>query len=480
MATAPPLRPRYDAVVLGGGHNGLTAAAYLARAGRSVLLLERSPQLGGATRSAAPFDGVDVRLSRYSYLVALLPPIVLRELGLDLRLARRPIASYTPDPDGGPGLLIRDGEPPAREAQAWARWGAAVERVAAAVRPTLTQPLPSREAVRRAVGDDAAWEALVERPLGEALEATFADDLVRGVVLTDGLIGTAASAHDPGLLQNRCFLLHALGPWDVPVGGMGAVSGALEAAARAAGADLRTGAEVLAVGDRGEVRFAGADGAEHAVEGGHVLAALGPAVLDRLRGRTPSGPAPQGSQLKLNVVVDRLPRLKDGTPPEHAFAGTFHAGEGYARLEEAHALRAAGRIPDPLPCELYCHTLTDPSILGPAERERGRHTLTLFGLHLPAAAGRAVAVAAALRSVDAHLAEPLMDCVARDAAGRPASRRPRPPTSSATSRSPAATSSIATWRGPGPRRPTRRARGAWARTTPGSCWRAPARGAGAG
>lgn len=413
MADGPPAR--VDAVVLGGGHNGLAAAAYLARAGRSVLLLERDAELGGATRSGAPFPGVDVRLSRYSYLVALLPALVVRELELDLRVARRRVASCTP-----PGLLVRAGEGPVREAGAWARWHAMVERVAAPVRRSLTGPVPSRAAVREAVGDDAAWDALVQRPLGEAIEATFDDDALRGLVLTDGLIGTAAGAHDPSLLQNRCFLLHALGPWDVPVGGMGALSGALAAAAREAGADLRTRTEVTAVGPDGEVRFAdAATGREHAVRGEHVLAALAPAVLDRLRGRPADGPAPLGSQLKVNLVVDRLPALKDGTPSQDAFAGTFHAGEGYARLEEARRLAARGELPDPLPCELYCHTLTDPSILGPAERERGRHTLTLFGLHVPPHAERDAAVAAALRAVDAHLAEPLLDCVARDADGRP-------------------------------------------------------------
>ena len=79
----------HDVVVVGGGHNGLTAAAYLARAGRSVLLLERSPQLGGATVSAQAFPGIEARLSRYSYLVSLVPQQIVSDLGLRLRLARR-------------------------------------------------------------------------------------------------------------------------------------------------------------------------------------------------------------------------------------------------------------------------------------------------------------------------------------------------------------------------------------------------------
>jgi phytoene dehydrogenase-like protein len=396
---------RLDAIVVGGGHNGLAAAAYLARAGRSVLLLERAPQLGGATQSARPFPGVDVRLSRFSYLVSLLPRLVRDELDLRLRLVRRPVASYTP----GLGVVPTGGRPP-REALAWGLWDARVAKLADAVRPTFTMPLPRETELRAAVGDVGVWEDLVERPLGEALERSLADDLVRGVVLTDALIGTETHAHDPSLRQNRCFLLHvAGGPWDVPVGGMGAVAGALEHAARAAGAQLRTDAEVVAVGP-GEVRLASGE----AFGARHVVAACAPAVLDRLRGRAPSEPAPRGSQLKVNLVLDRLPRLADGTDPREAFAGTFHAGEGYARLAEAHARAVRGELPDPLPCELYCHTLSDRSIA-----QDGRHTLTLFGLHVPPGADRDGAVAAALRAVQPALAEPLEDLITRDAEGRP-------------------------------------------------------------
>ena len=101
------MRSRYDVVVVGGGHNGLVAAAFLARAARSVLVLERSERLGGATVSESPFEGIDVRLSRYAYLVSLLPRWIGAELGLRFETRRRRIASYTPVPGSDTGRRLR-------------------------------------------------------------------------------------------------------------------------------------------------------------------------------------------------------------------------------------------------------------------------------------------------------------------------------------------------------------------------------------
>lgn len=435
----------YDAVIVGGGHNGLVAAAYLAGAGRRVLVLERLAHTGGAAVSAAPFAGVGARLSRYSYLVSLLPRKIVHDLGLRVALRRRPVSSYTPAVRQGrpTGLLVSEDASATRESfvrltgsdrefASWQRFHAMTQRLAGRVFPTLTGPLPSRAELRRRVDDEEAWRALFERPLSETVEAAFDDDLVRGVVLTDALIGTFATADDPSLRQNRCFLYHVIGggtgDWHVPVGGMGAVTEALHGAARGAGAEIVTGHEVTALDPdvrRVEVRYRNGD-RTGTVSGDTVLVNAAPRELSRLLGEEP-GPVDEGAQFKVNMVLRRLPRPADpAVDAPTAFGGTFHVGEGYRELAAAHREAAAGRLPQAPPAEIYCHTLTDPSILDPGLAAGGAHTLTLFGLHTPAAlfrrdnAGtRRELLAATLARVESYLAEPLTELLATDAEGRP-------------------------------------------------------------
>src|SRR5690348_3241614 len=239
-----PEQNSFDVVIVGGGHNALVAAAILGRAGRSVLVLERRDEVGGAAVSARLFPEFDARVSRYSYLVSLFPAALLRNLGVSVELRPRRVAAYPP----------LDLDP---------AWQAMVARVGERLFGTLTEPLRSRGEIRRILDHDAAWAALFETPLSDLLERTFDSDAIRGTVLTDALIGTFAAADDPELRQNRCFLYHVIGgSWDVPVGGMGALSAALTDAARGGGAELITRAEVVAIATDGraaEVSCAGGE-----------------------------------------------------------------------------------------------------------------------------------------------------------------------------------------------------------------------------
>ena len=123
---------------------------------------------------------------------------------------------------------------------------------------------------------------------------------------------------------------------------------------------------------------------EHGLHADVVLANVAPWVLGLLLGEPHDETTkPQGAQLKVDFLLDRLPRLKSGVDPEVAFAGTLHLSEGYGELLAAYGAAVAGGLPDPLPGEVYCHSLTDPSILGGAPA--GTHTLTYFGLHTPGA-----------------------------------------------------------------------------------------------
>jgi phytoene dehydrogenase-like protein len=432
----------YDVVIAGGGHNGLVAAGYLAQAGLSTLVLEQQPHTGGAAVSQQVFPGVDARLSRYSYLVSLLPDKIVADLGLALELRSRSVASYTPVRRGGRdlGLMVERPEGAAtRESfaaltgsdadyDAWTAFYGSVGELAQVIAPTLLDPLATSEGLRKKV-DPALWEALVERPLGEIVEQRFADDTVRGVVATDSVIGTFASLHDQSLIQNRCFLYHLIGngtgEWRVPVGGMGAVTDALAFAARTAGASLVTNASVTSIdvdGKRGSVTWLGGDG-ERSVDCSFVLANVAPTTLDALRGRSTSE-KPEGSQLKINLLLSRLPRLRSGDDPSRAFAGTFHIDEDYSQLESAYREASSGSLPAVPPSEVYCHSLTDSSILSPSLVASGHQTLTVFGVHFPARlfaadndAARDESVRRVLAGLESYLDEPLEPCIARDADG---------------------------------------------------------------
>ena len=424
----------FDIVIMGAGHNGLVAASYLAKAGKSVLILEANNEIGGATQSVQAFPGFDARVSRYSYLVALLPDKIIKDLNLTFESISRDVSSFTPFSNAqglNKGLYIsrkwdakteesfKEIDPTGNEGQSWQTFYSEVGEFAQKIAPTLLQPLQTRSQLREQINLPKIWKYLIEDPIGEVICDRFKDDIVRGVVLTDALIGTFASAYD--LQANICFLYHLIGngtgEWKVPRGGMGALVNELVGVATQSGVEIRTNQKVVAIESRTEsVKVRTSTGEEFTAA--HFLSNAAPAVLAELRGKKKPDSL-DGAQIKINILLKRLPQLKSGVDPKLAFAGTFHANESFTQCEASYSEAMNGSMPAKLPIEMYCHTLTDPSILSPELSASGFHTLTLFALHTPASlfdkdndGARAVALESALESLNEFLIEPIQDLIA--------------------------------------------------------------------
>jgi phytoene dehydrogenase-like protein len=446
------MNSKYDVVILGAGHNGLVAASYLGRAGLSVLLLEKNDYIGGATTSQRIFPDYDARLSRYSYLVSLFPEKIIRDLGLNLELRRRAIASCTPYVNHGHygALLLSnvDEEVSRRsmleltgsdnEFEQLKRFYTLPRVFAEKVWDSMLQPLVAKaDMARRFDLDEAsreAWRSLVEEPLGTAIERYLKNDLVRGLVFTDAKIGVFTQPHDLSRVQNRCFLYHLIGnktgEWKVPVGGMGAVVSELEHAARKAGAEMLTNVDVHALDVTGKTRSVDfrVNGKRDVVEARFLLVNFGRNVLAKFTGRLfQPDRTDEGSVFKINMLLRRLPELKARKySAAEAFCGTFHSDEGYEQMNVSYDQACEGRLPNKTPCEMYCHTLTDDSILAPDLREQGFHTMTLFGLDAPwnlfvrdNENMRRAAEKKFLESINQWLEEPIEDCLATGRDGRP-------------------------------------------------------------
>ncbi len=440
------MKSRFDIVILGAGHNGLVAASYLGRAGLSVLVLEKNDYIGGATTSQKVFPDYDAFLSRYSYLVSLFPEKIIRDLGLKLELRRRTTASFTPYLKDGryDGLLLSNVDEEAgrqsmakltgndREYEQMKKFYKLSRVFAEHCWDSMLAPLVAKSEIKKLFDADAvsreAWRSLVEEPLGRAIERYLQNDLVRGLVLTDGKIGVFTHPHDPSLVQNRCFLYHLIGnktgEWKVPVGGMGAVARELEQAARKAGAELLTNVELKELevnGPKQTVAFR-VNRKRHVIETRFILANFGRNVLAKFTHR-PYCPekVDEGSVFKINMLLRRLPKLKGSSySANEAWCGTFHSNEGYEQMNVSYREAANGRLADRAPCEVYCHTLTDETILSPELRRQGFHTMTLFGLDAPyslfsrdGATKRVEAEKRFLASINQWLEEPLGGCLAR-------------------------------------------------------------------
>jgi len=439
------MKSSYDAVILGAGHNGLVAASYLGKAGLDVLVLEKNDYIGGATTSQKIFPDYDAYVSRYSYLVSLLPEKIINDLGLKLELRRRVTGSFTPYLHDGQhnGLLLSNVLEEQNRRSMFELTGSKTEfdqlkkfynlsRVFAAhTWDTMLKPLVSKNEMAKQFQADEisreAWRSLAEEPLGRAIERYLHNDLVRGLVLTDAKVGVFTHPHDPSLLQNRCFLYHLIGnktgEWKVPVGGMGKLVSELEKAAQRGGAEFLTNVRVRSLDLNGQtqtVEFE-SDGGKQSVKARYILANFGRNVLAKFVGK-PFQPEPtdEGSVFKINMLLKKLPTLKSKRySPAEAFCGTFHSDEGYEQMNSSYEQAARGVLPEKTPCEIYCHTLTDDSILAAELRAQGFQTLTLFGLDAPwnlfsrdNTSMRKMAEQRFLQSINQWLEEPLEKCLA--------------------------------------------------------------------
>ena len=426
----------FDVVIVGGGHNGLVASCYLAKAGLKVAILEKNDSLGGATVSQKVFPEYEARLSRYSYLVSLLPDQIIKDLGLKFKTIEREVSSFTPENIDGKdlGLLINRGlvgqttddflamTGNRDEITAWQNFYADVQKLADAIAPTMLEKLPTRSELREKVGNKI-WEEIIENPLELVLEERFKSDLVRGIVFTDGLIGTFADGKD--LIANICFLYHLIGngtgDWKVPVGGMGAFVAELIELAKKLGVSFVLESEVTSIVSNSGVFTTTASGKNFSSK--YVLANFAPQRLAKVLAKQPPKSL-DGSQVKVNMLLTKLPRLKSGTDPKLAFAGTFHFDERYSDFQLAYDQAAAGKIPDIIPAEMYCHTLSDSSILGADLVAKGFQTLTLFGMHTPAtlfekdnSGSKAIILDRLLNQLNQYLIDPIESCLAKNSDG---------------------------------------------------------------
>jgi len=394
----------WDAVVVGGGHNGLTAAAYLARAGRSVLVLERREQLGGACTIERPFTDSRFVMSPCAYLVGLFHPLVIDELDLPRYGYRTFVCDptqWTPFEDGSSFTQWRDQARTAKEILALGAPRSDVEgylayegifaRIRARLRAggdpehdTWVGDPPDRAALDELFDDDPEARAvLFDASIADVIEDHVRDERLRIALHGQGIIGTFAGPRDPGTAWIRAMhSLGLLGGWSYVEGGMGRISSCLAAAAGDAGAVVVAGTPVAAIEAGAGVRLQGGDlvRARAVVSNAdpvRTLALCGGDVPNAFRARVGAWRC-ESPVVKVNCALDRLPTFTAAAGrPGHVYRAQVEIARGVDETQAAYEACRRGQAA-PAWCEVYFQTSYDPSVAPP-----GAHTMSVFAQYAP-------------------------------------------------------------------------------------------------
>ncbi len=395
----------WDAVVVGGGHNGLTAAAYLARAGRSVLVLERRERVGGAATLERPFADQRFVISPCAYVVGLLDDTVIRELELERRGLRYWMADpnlWVPFPDGTSfGQWLDDSRTQAnleelgvskRDIEGyWAYeelFDEARRRLRKGARDTWVGDAPTRTEIEELVGGDRAMiDLLFEASIADVLDDHIADERLKTALFGQGIIGTWGGPHQPGTASIK--LMHYQGDmsgegplWGYVEGGMGMVSFAIADAAREAGAVIACGVPVaeivpgegVTLEDGTSIRAAtvvcNADPKRLlSMLDGHEIDASYRDRLERWKVRSPV--------VKFNAALERLPEWTAAPGESWPAQATIDLTGSMDDAQRAFEACARGE-PAVEFGEIYIQTGYDPT---PAPE--GTHLLSVFGQYAP-------------------------------------------------------------------------------------------------